>query len=104
MLLLDESSSVLSKLPPNFLHDVEAAGDRLVAKAYQLIQNNHQKRYVHQVQNGWGEYFNRIQGGSFQHRSMAAALRVQHGPGWITTALGYFGVRSELTDDFTRKR
>ena len=35
---------------------------------------------------------------------MAAALRVQHGPGWITTALGYFGIRSELTDEFTRKR
>ena len=32
-------SSILSRLPPNFLHDVESAGDRLVAKASQLIQN-----------------------------------------------------------------
>ena len=32
-------SSLLSKLPPSFLHDVESAGDRLVAKAPQLIQN-----------------------------------------------------------------
>ena len=32
-------SSLLSKLPPSFLHDVELAGDRLVAKAPQLIQN-----------------------------------------------------------------
>ena len=31
--------SLLSKLPPSFLHDVESAGDRLVAKAGQLIQN-----------------------------------------------------------------
>ena len=46
-----------------------------------------------------GKFFNRIQGGSFQHQSMAAALRVQHGPGWITSALGYFGICSELTDE-----
>ena len=32
-------SSHLSQLPPNFLHDVESAGDRLVSKASQLIQN-----------------------------------------------------------------
>ena len=31
--------SPLNKLPPNFLRDVEAAGDRLVAKAAQLVQN-----------------------------------------------------------------
>ena len=31
--------SVLSRLPPNFLRDAESAGDRLVAKASQLIQN-----------------------------------------------------------------
>ena len=32
-------SSLLSKLPPSFLPHVESAGDRLVAKAQQLIQN-----------------------------------------------------------------
>jgi len=51
-----------------------------------------------------GKYFNRIQLGSFQHRSMAAALQVQHGPGWVTTALGHFGIHSELINEFTRKR
>ena len=32
-------TSPLDKLPPDFLRDVEAAGDRLVSKAAQLIQN-----------------------------------------------------------------
>ena len=30
-----------------------------------------------------GKYFNRVQSGSFQHRCMAAALRIQHGTGWL---------------------
>ena len=30
-----------------------------------------------------GKFFNRIQSGSFQHRCMAAALRVQYGSGWV---------------------
>ena len=30
---------VLSRLPPNFIHDAESAGDCLIAKAGQLIQN-----------------------------------------------------------------
>ena len=30
-----------------------------------------------------GKGFNRIQSGSFQHRSMCAALRVQNGPEWV---------------------
>ena len=37
--LLITGPSPLDKLPPTFLHDVEAAGDRLVSKAAQLIQN-----------------------------------------------------------------
>ena len=28
-------------------------------------------------------YFNRIQSGSFQHHCTAAALHIQHGPGWL---------------------
>ena len=32
-------SSLLSKLPPSFLYDIESAGDRLMVKAPQLIQN-----------------------------------------------------------------
>ena len=31
--------SPLNKFPPNFLYDVEAAGNRLVSKAAQLVQN-----------------------------------------------------------------
>ena len=30
-----------------------------------------------------GKFFNRVQSGSFQHRCMATALRVQHGPEWL---------------------
>ena len=30
-----------------------------------------------------GKAFNCIQSGSFQHRCMAAALRVQYGAGWV---------------------
>ena len=31
-----------------------------------------------------GKFYNRIQSGSFNHRCMAAALRVQCGPRWMT--------------------
>ena len=79
-----------------------------MAKAKQLIQNkttNTTENFMSiRCKMDGGKYFNRIQFGSFQHRSMATALRVQHGPGWITTALGHFGIRSKLTDEFTRKR
>jgi len=45
-----------------------------------------------------GKYFNRVQTGSFQHRSMTAALRVQYGPGWTTTILHQIGIHSQLQD------
>ena len=51
-----------------------------------------------------GKYYNRIQSGSFQHRSMAAALRVQYGPGWTTSILNSFGIHSTLCDEFTNGR
>ena len=53
-----------------------------------------------------GKFFNRIQSGSFQHRCMAAALRVQHGPGWIATVLMSMGIggQLQLLDQFTNKR
>ena len=31
-----------------------------------------------------GKVYNRVQRGSFQHRSMATALRLQLGPGWVS--------------------
>ena len=39
LFLLYTAPSPVDKLPPNFLHVVEAAGDRLIAKAAQLVQN-----------------------------------------------------------------
>ena len=100
--------SLLDKLPPNFLHDVEAAGDRIVAKAAQLIQNkttNITENFMSiRCKMDGGKYYNRIQSGSFQHRSMAAALRVQFGPGWTTSILKNFDIHSTLCNDFTNSR
>jgi len=51
-----------------------------------------------------GKFYNRIQSGSFQHRSMAAALHVQYGPGWTTPVLDHFGIQSSICDTFTATR
>ena len=51
-----------------------------------------------------GKFYNRIQSGSFQHRSMAAALRVQYGPGWTTSILNNMGIKSSICDKFTNRR
>ena len=53
-----------------------------------------------------GKYFNRIQSGSFQHRCMAAALRIQYGSGWTTTVLQSIGLSDELqlSNQFTIRR
>ena len=54
-----------------------------------------------------GKFYNRIQSGSFQHRSMAAALRVQHGPGWTATvllAMGNNTAELDVLDQFTNRR
>ena len=58
------------------------------------------------MQDGWRKFFNRIQSGSFQHRCMAAALRIQYGSGWTTTALQFMGARDdlELSNQFTIRR
>ena len=75
----------MDKLPPNFLHDVEAAGDTLVAKAAQLVQDkttNITENFMSiQCKMDGGKYYNRIQSGSFKHCSMAVALHVQFGSG-----------------------
>jgi len=98
----------LDSLPPNFLHDVEAAGDRLVSKAEQLIQNkttNITENFMSiRCKMDGGKFYNRIQSGSFQHRCMAAALRVQFGPGWTTPTLANFGIHSSICDNFTTTR
>ena len=53
-----------------------------------------------------GKFFNRIQSGSFQHRCMAAALRIQYGSGWTTTVLQSIGLTDdlELSNQFTIRR
>ena len=51
-----------------------------------------------------GKFYNRIQSGSFQHRSMAAALQVQYGPGWTTSILNNMGIKSSICDEFTNRR
>ena len=48
-----------------------------------------------------GKYYNRIRSGSFQHCSMAAALRVQFGSGWTASILNSFGIHSTVCDEFT---
>ena len=74
-------------LPPGLLRGVDTIGDRLVTKAAQLVHNkttNLCENYMSiRCKMDGGKFFNRIQSGSFQHRCMAAALRVQYGPGWV---------------------
>ena len=86
--------------PPSFLH-VDAVGDRLVANAEQLIQNkttNISESYMSiRCKMDGGKFYNRIQSGTLQHHSMAAALHVQHGPGWTTPVLDLFGKAPSAT-------
>ena len=74
-------------MPPGLLKAVDTVGDRLVSKAAQLVQNkttNISENFMSvRCKMDGGKYYNRIQSGSFQHRCMAAALRIQHGPGWL---------------------
>ena len=44
---------------------------------------------------------NKIQSGSFQHCSMAAAVCVKFGSGWTTSILNSFGIPSTACDEFT---
>ena len=67
------------KFPPDFIDVVESCGDRLVSKATQLISCNKTTDILHcmsiRCKMEGGKYFNRVQSVSFQHRSMAAALK-----------------------------
>ena len=73
-------------MPPGLLKSVDIVAD-LVSKAGQLVQNkttNLSENFMSvRCKMDGGKYFKRIQSGSFQHHCMAAALRVQHGPGWL---------------------
>ena len=80
----------------------------MVSKAAQLIQNkttNITENFMSiRCKMDGGKFYNRIQSGSFQHRSMAAALRVQCGPGWTTSILNDLGICSPICDKFTEGR
>ena len=60
-----------AKFPPDFIHDIESCGDRLVSKASQLIGNkttNITENFMPiQCKMDRGKYFNRVQAGTFQH-------------------------------------
>ena len=52
-----------------------------------------------------GKFFNRIQSGSFQHRCMAAALRVQYGSGWAAHVWrSLFHTASDIMDIHAAQR
>ena len=67
---------------------MESAGDRLLSKSSQLMGDhttNLSENYMSlRSKMDGGKFYNRIQSGSFQNRCMAAALRLQIGPGWVS--------------------
>ncbi len=78
------TSSRLASLPRGLFVAIQNAGDRIVSKASQLIGNHTSNicEILCLYEEKWdgGEVFNRIESGSFQHRSMAAELQLQLGP------------------------
>ncbi len=76
----------LSRLPDGLFRKVLACGDRLVTLAPQLISNltsNLAECYMAVRSNcDGGKQYNRIQGGSFEHRCYTAGLMTQRGPQW----------------------
>jgi len=70
------------------LRAVETLTDRLVVKAPQLVDNkttNLCENFMSiRCKMDGGKFYNRIQRGSFHYRCMAAALRVQRGPKWLS--------------------
>ena len=80
-----------------------------MAKASQLIHNkttNLCENFMSiRCKMDGGKYFNRIQSGSFSHRCMGAALRVQCGPKWIThTWRSLFDSVGETLDTASNRR
>ena len=66
---------------------VDRAGDRLINKASQLIDDqttNLSECYMSICSKmDGGKQINRIESGSFQHRCMGAGLHLTLGPSWI---------------------
>ncbi|XP_065906075.1 uncharacterized protein [Dysidea avara] len=82
-----ENEELFEMMPAGLIQAVDTLADRIVSKAAQLIRNkttNLCENYMSiRCKMDGGKYFNRVQSGSFQHRCIAAALRVQCGPDWI---------------------
>ena len=99
----------LEQLPPGLLRAVDTLGDRLVKKAPQLVSNQTTNlcenfMSIRSKMDG-GKFFNRIQSGSFSHRSMAAALRIQCGSKWITHVWNsLFNSVGEILDKYSNRR
>ena len=81
-----DSTVEFASIPDDLLFRVARAGDRLVSSAPQLISNstsNLAECFMNiRCKFDGGKFFNRIQSGSFQHRTYGAALRYQLGPDW----------------------
>lgn len=73
-------------IPDDLFCRIQRAGDRLVSMAPQLISNstsNVAEAFMNiRCKFDGGKYYNRIQRGSFQHRTYGAGLRFQLGPDW----------------------
>ena len=73
-------------IPKDLLFQESRADDRLVSMAPQLISNatsNLAECFMNiRCKFDGGKFFNRVQGGSFQHRTYGAGLRFQLGPDW----------------------
>ena len=100
-------ATCLESHPPGLLRSVEAAGDRLVSKSAQLIQDkttNLSESFMSvQSKMDDGKFYNCIQSGSFHVRCMAAALRLQLGPGWVGKLWErQFGEPTEVMLQFSR--
>ena len=104
-----DNNRSIDDLPVNMLFELDRAGDRLINKASQLIDDettNISECYmsVRSKMDG-GKQINRIQSGAFQHRCMAAGLRLTLGPGWITeTWKSLFGSCSNVMSTFSNTR
>ena len=73
-------------ITPKMLHDVQVALSRLVAKVYQLIDNqttNLAECWMHICSKyDGGKVINRSQSGSWEHRCMGAGLQQNMGKDW----------------------
>ena len=77
-------------IPDDLFFRIQRAGDRLVSMAPQLISNstsNVADSFMNiRCKFDGGKFYNRIQRGSFQHRTYGAGLRFQLEPDWSSKA------------------